>query len=228
MPRALLFDFNGVLIDDEHLHWRAMKAAVGFAGAPLPRAVYDRKYLAFDDRTAIAAVLRDRGIRPRRAVVEDLTRRKRAIYRDLAAGSVRVDPAVRRLLRTLSRSVPIAVVSGAARAEIELFLREARLLACISAIVPSEEMRRPKPDPSGYRIALSRLNVRGRRAAGACLAFEDSPGGIRAALAAGIPVIGVATSYPRRVLRSAGAVRVVARLEDLPAREILLWGEAEG
>ena len=114
MPRALLFDFNGVLLDDEHLHWRALKEALAPCGVSLPRGVYDARYLAFDDRTAIAAVMRDHRVAPRRALVEEITRTKQLNYRRIAAKEVRIEPEVRRFVRSLARVIPIAIVSGAA------------------------------------------------------------------------------------------------------------------
>src|SRR6266850_4965311 len=73
--RAVLFDFNGVLLDDETFHWRAFREILRPLGVTLSRARYDARYLVFDDRSALKAMLRD--ARRRDAPLEGLLRCKR-------------------------------------------------------------------------------------------------------------------------------------------------------
>ncbi len=219
-PRAVLFDFDGVLVETEEHHWGAFREVLAPLGIDLPRPVYDRRYLAFDDRTALRAMLRD-GLdgrrRPGGADLDALVRRKRAAYDRRCGTRLKVDGKAAALLRTVSRRVPVAIVSGAARREIETALRRGRVTGAIRIIVAAEDVRRCKPDPEGYRLALARLGSE----SAASIAVEDSPGGIRAARAAGLRVIGVASSYPARALRRAGASRVVPSIDDLEARALL-------
>jgi len=133
-------------------------------------------------------------------------------------------------VRDLAARLPLAVVSGAARAEVRGALGRARLLAPFACIVAAENVRRSKPHPEGYRRALRLLRRTGRLKGGGgrgCVAVEDSPGGIRAARAAGLAVLGVATSYPPAALRRAGAYAVVASLAR-PAPALALLGVAAG
>ena len=213
--RAILFDFNGVLLDDETVHCRAFREVLRPFGVTLSRARYNARYLVFDDRSALAAMLRD--ARLPRAALEDLLRRKRRTYARLAR-RLRIDPRAARLVRDMARRVPIAVVSGAARSEVRSALERAGLTRLFGAVVTAEDVRRPKPWPDGYRLALRRLGLRGGRG---CLAIEDSPGGVRAARAAGLMVVGVATSFSAAVLRRAGAVRVVPALHDFKMEQLL-------
>jgi beta-phosphoglucomutase len=228
--RAVLFDFNGVLVDDEDCHHEAFRRVLAPLGVRITRRLYDARYLAFDDRTACAAALRDAGAPARRrtrAAVAALVARKRRLYRVLSgARRIVVEPGVVRLVRALARRLPLAVVSGAARAEVRAALRQARLLASFACIVAAENVRRPKPDPEGYRRALRLLRRVGRLdAAGGRggVAIEDSPGGIRAARAAGLAVLGVASTYPPAALRRAGAYAVVASLAR-PTKALALLG----
>ncbi len=214
--RAVLFDFNGVLLDDETFHWRAFREVLRPFGVTLSRARYNARYLVFDDRTALEAMLRDTRLHD--ALLENLLRRKRRIYARLAR-CLHVDPPAARFVRAAARRVPIAVVSGATRSEIEGVLRRSGLTRLFGAIVTAGDVKRPKPWPDGYRLALRRLGLKGGRG---CVAIEDSPGGVRAARAVGLTVVGVATSFPSADLRRAGAVRVVRttgtiKFEDLPA-----------
>ncbi len=214
-PRAVLFDFNGVLIEDETYHWRAFRDVLTPLAVRLGRARYNARYLVSDDRTALRSMLRDAGLDE--APLELLLARKRRVYARLAR-RVRVDPRAARLLRTLARRVPLAVVSGATRREVASALRHARLMRLFGVIVTTEDVRRPKPWPDGYQLALRRLGLPAGRG---LVAIEDSPGGVRAARAAGCAVIGVATTFTPGALRRAGACLVVARLSALRAEEIL-------
>lgn len=214
-PRAaVLFDFDGVLVDDERLHWRAWRELLGRLGIPLTRARYKARYLACDDHAACRSALRDAGWPParrRRETVEALVRRKRRLFRRLCARQgIGVSSGARRVVRALGARVRLAVVSGAARLEVVGALRRARLLGRFEVIVAAEDVRRCKPSPEGYRLALRRL---GLEASGACIAVEDSPGGIAAARAAGLRALGVATSYTAAALRRAGAFEVVRSLD---------------
>jgi HAD superfamily hydrolase (TIGR01509 family) len=213
-PEAVLLDFNGVLVDDERGHWRALRDVLAPLGVALPRARYEKRYLAFDDEEAVEAVLRDagwpRGLRSA-AFVATLVRRKRRGFRLWCARErLGVAPGACRTVRALAAGRPIAVVSCASRSEVTVPLRRAGLLSCFESIVTCEDVRRCKPHPEGYETALRRLGMRTGRTA---VALEDSPGGIRAARAAGIPVLGVATSFEPAVLRRAGAYGVVRSLQ---------------
>ncbi|MGH9751128.1 MAG: histidinol dehydrogenase, partial [Candidatus Polarisedimenticolia bacterium] len=230
-PRAVLLDFDGVLVDSEADHCRAFAAVLAPYGVRLNRAIYDRRYLAFDDRRALREMLRDAGLggaaapRVRGAAApgarrippipspEVLVRRKRTVFRRLTGGASPLLPGAARLVRTLGRGgTPLALVSGAARAEVLAALRRGGILDRFATIVTAEDVERSKPDPEGYRLALHRLGCDG---GGGCVAIEDSPGGIRAARAAGLGVVAVATSYPPARLRRAGAAVVTGTIAGL-------------
>jgi beta-phosphoglucomutase len=214
-PRAVLLDFNGVLIEDEMFHWRAFRDVLLPLGIRLGRARYNARYLVFDDRTALRTMLRDAGLGE--ADLERLLVRKRRAYARLAE-DVRVDPRGARLVHALARRVSLGVVSGAIRREVLSALRRARLTRLFGVVVTAEDVRRPKPWPDGYRLALRRLGLRGGRGA---VAIEDSPGGVRAARAAGCAAIGVATTFSPAALRRAGAVRVAPGLSALRVEDVL-------
>ena len=62
MPiRAVIFDFNGVLVDDEHVHFELFREVLASLGVPLDEAAYLDRYLGFDDRGAFSAALIDAG-----------------------------------------------------------------------------------------------------------------------------------------------------------------------
>ncbi|HUD70836.1 MAG TPA: HAD family phosphatase [Dongiaceae bacterium] len=211
--RAVLFDFNGVLLDDEPVHFSAYRSLLAPRGIRLTRAAYEERYLPLDDHSACARMLADAGwpaARRRRAIVARLVRAKRRRYRSLLRRRGAAVPAgAVRLVRRLAGRAPLAIVSGATRSEITGALRRAGIAARFQVVVSAESVRRAKPAPDGYRQALRRV------AAGrphGVVAIEDSPLGILAARRAGLPVIGVATTYPPARLRRAGAFAVVRSL----------------
>jgi beta-phosphoglucomutase len=211
--RAVLFDFNGVLLDDEPVHYSAYREILAPRGMLLTRAAYEARYLPLDDHSACARMLADAGLpraRRSRPIVARLVREKRRRYRAILrrrGGGIPAGTAA--LVRRLAATTPLAIVSGAARPEIAALLRRAGIAGCFRIVVSGEAVRRPKPAPDGYRLALRRIAA-GRPEA--VVALEDSPLGILAARRAGVPVIGVATTYGAARLRRAGAFAVVRSL----------------
>jgi HAD superfamily hydrolase (TIGR01509 family) len=78
------------------------------------------------------------------------------------------------------------------------------------AVVLAEELAAGKPDPLPYRVALERLDLGPQEA----LAFEDSPSGVKAAVGAGIPTIGLTTGHPPEALEAAGAFLLIRDFSD--------------
>ena len=209
---AILFDFNGVLMEDEGLHFRCYLTILAPLGIAFDRRRYEARYLPYDDRAAVARMLSDAGRAAPPALVRRLVATKRRLFRAVVRREgVAIAPAVRRLVRRLARTRTLVIVSGAARSEILAALAAARLRTAFRFIVAAESVRRGKPHPEGYRRALARLPLAARNGEGT-MAIEDSPGGIKAARGAGLPVLGVATSYRPAELRRAGAFAVVPSL----------------
>jgi HAD superfamily hydrolase (TIGR01509 family) len=116
-------------------------------------------------------------------------------------------PGARELVRSLAREVPLAIASGALRHEIEGILAAGGLRDAFGAIVAAGEASAGKPDPAPYLLALRQLQAATPGIeAGQCLVIEDSPPGIASGLAAGMKVVGVASSYPPAELGAAHLV----------------------
>jgi beta-phosphoglucomutase len=150
------------------------------------------------------------------ALIKDLGQQKTRVFEKLARTEGRIIEGVREFLARLSAAqIPLAICSGALRAEIELILNEGRLRNYFDVIVSAEEVRRGKPDPEGFLLALEKLNelwpdpITPAR----CIVIEDSHWGLQAARAAGMRTIAVTNTYDADQLKQAD--RVVARLDDL-------------
>jgi beta-phosphoglucomutase len=216
MPlRAVVFDFDGVIVDSEPLHFRSLRDALRPEGVEITEADYLQRYLAFDDREAIRLALsahRD-GADP--ACLLRVEARKVELFARLIP-QIPVFEGARELVRALAAELPLAIASGARRDEVEAILRGISLRDAFLEVVGAEDAERTKPDPAPYLEAARLLSAHAPGLApGECAAFEDSTPGIASALAAGMRVVGVAHSYPAERLRAAH--RVVASLAGFDA-----------
>jgi beta-phosphoglucomutase len=201
--RAAIFDFDGVLVDSEPLHYRCLRDALASEGITITPEEYARHYLAYTDREAIRVALEVHGSTPDSAHVEEVARRKAAHFEALIREVPFFDGA-RELVAALGRTVPLAIASGALRDEIERILDAGGLRAAFATVVGADDVSRGKPHPEPYLAALGGLrSVVPDLQAADCLVVEDSMAGIAAGLAAGMRVVGVAHSYPAEKLSAA-------------------------
>jgi beta-phosphoglucomutase len=213
--RAVIFDFDGVLVDSEPSHYRALRDALAEEGIVIDTDEYARHYLAYTDRECIRVAFERHGHAYEAERVERTALRKAALFDALLAEVPFFDGA-RDLVAELGRSRPLAIASGALSAEIEHILTAGGLREACAAGGAADHVARGKPHPEPYLTALERLRAHKPDLTPAeCLVFEDSVAGIAAGRAAGMKVVGVAHSYPKEKLQSAH--RVVPGLRGLRA-----------
>ncbi len=231
MFRAILFDFNGVLVDDEPLHFEMFAKVLGEEGIELTTEDYYQRFLGFDDRGCFGAVLAEAGEEATDTRLMRLIARKARYYQErVRASGYPLFPGAVELIRSASAAgCVLGVVSGALQEEIEGALRQAGCFDLFKVIVAAEGVAEGKPDPEGYRKALDVLNSEPPLPSRLfhpheVLAIEDSPAGLSAATEAGLRTLGVAQTYPAGELRLAERVvptvsgltfeRIVARFEE--------------
>jgi HAD superfamily hydrolase (TIGR01509 family) len=217
MLRAVIFDFNGIIVDDEPIHFKLFQRVLGEEGIALTEEDYYARYLGFDDRGAFMAGFRENN-RPLSAEkLHELIERKALYYQEAIRNHVTVFPGVKNLVVDLARTLPLAVASGALRNEIETILKTVGLLDRFRAIIAAEDVTQGKPEPEIYLKALAALNARGgkgkRIEAADCLVIEDSKEGIKGAHRAGMKCLAVTNSHPTELLSNADAV--VKSLEEV-------------
>ena len=216
MIRAVIFDFNGVLLDDESVHFDLFREVLGQEGVAITGHDYHSRYLGLDDRGCFDSALRDAGQPADATRLDDLIARKARRYAEVAGGGLRFFPGAADCLAGLAVRFPLAINSGALRPEIEFALTLLGRREQVAVIVSAEDTSRCKPDPQGYTLAMEGLRGRGGPLAdltpAACLVIEDSLAGIESAKGAGMWAVGVPNTYKPDELRHAGADDVVDAL----------------
>ena len=218
-PAAVLFDFDGVIVDSERVHFETMAAAMEGEGPAFDWDFYREKLMGFDDRGAFELLLGRAGIEATAEEIGKRIARKAAVFgRAAAGGGVPAYPGAAELIRSCAGAGPVGLCSGALRGDVDPVLAALGVAGCFAAIVTAEDVERSKPDPACYRLCVERLAARfpgGGIEPGACVAIEDTADGIASARGAGLAVLGVATNMSAESLRAAGAQAVVGSLAGL-------------
>ena len=210
--RAVIFDFNGTLSDDEPILCEIFMHLFAEHGKPMSAQEYFDRLVCLSDPEIVRAWLGDDDPDVE-AVIEERTRR----YRYAVADGSSVHEHVREAVRFAASRVPLAICSGAARAEIEPVVDAAGLAACFEAIVSSDDIAHGKPDPEGYAKALAALDVDPADS----LVVEDTEAGIASARAAGVGrVVALQTTLDPRRLREADML--IDRLDIAVMRRYLV------
>jgi beta-phosphoglucomutase-like phosphatase (HAD superfamily) len=189
--RALLFDFNGTLSHDEPLLCAIYRELFAAHGRPLTEQEYYDRLAGLSEEAIVGGWLGVDGDELRALVAERIER-----YRAVAADGETVPAAVREAVRFAAARVPVGVVSGAFRAEIEPVLAGSALAGVVSLVVAADDVVDGKPHPAGYLRAVEALGL----PPGAVAAFEDTEAGVAAAKAAGVRCLAVrGTLSPERL-----------------------------
>jgi len=215
MLRAVIFDFNGIIVDDEPIHFQLFQKVLGEEGITLTEEAYYERYLGFDDRGAFMAGFRDNNRPLTDPELAELIDRKAAYYQQTICDHAVIFPGVKTLVYGLAPVVPLGVASGALRREIVTILTTAGLLNYFQAIVSAEDVEHGKPEPEIFLKVLAKLNAGAspRIEPADCVVIEDSKEGIHGARRAGMKCLAVTNSHPAELLSEADAV--VTSLEDV-------------
>ena len=210
MLRAVIFDLNGILVDDEPIHFEMFQKVLKEKGIALMKKEYYARYLGMDDRGCFKAAYQDHGRTLDDLTLVELVQRKALLYRRATEKGLSVFPAVKELIPSLAGSYPLAIASGALRSEIETILKSITLRKYFEAVVSAEDVNEGKPSPEIFIQALKLLN---QKRAGSkpirpseCLVVEDSKEGILGAHRAGMKCLAITNSHPAKELREADAV----------------------
>lgn len=215
--RAVIFDCDGILVDTEPLHYRAFQKVLVPLGLGHDFEHYLKHYIGFDDRDAFLYAFEEVGRELDTTVLDSLIDAKAYALSQMIEQGTPTFPGVVELVRELSaRGIPMAVASGALRHEVLAFVRSLDINKAFCAIVAANDVKKSKPDPETYLLAMERVRTaRGWETLDpmACIAIEDTPAGISSAKQAGMFVIAVTNSFSRSQLCDAD--HVVGSLEEV-------------
>lgn len=219
MIQAILFDFNGVIIDDERIHLRAYREVLQAHAVELKEEDYFQ-CLGMDDVAFTRAAFARAGREVDNETTRDIIDREHELHRSIIEAEVPFGTGIVTFIKEAARKFQLAIVSMAELSEIEHVLGPANLLQHFSVIVTAQPGLNHKPAPDCYLRGLELLNAKRRTdrqlplLPQECLVIEDAPPGVQAGRGAGMRTLGVTNTVGAALLRAAGADVVTATLAD--------------
>lgn len=213
MPEPIdlvIFDCDGVLVDSERLSHQVLQQMLAEQGVALGFDDTVRRFIGSSNASMLQRVAGLLGLaQPPEGFFDLFTQRSQAAF---SAGLAAV-PGVLQVLDTLDGlGLPWCVASNGQRAKVEFTLAHTGLRARAGdRIFTADDVQHPKPAPDLFLLAASRMGAD----TGRTLVVEDTPTGVRAALAAGMTALGFAAMTPPQVLLEAGAHHVLASMAEL-------------
>lgn len=199
MLQAIIFDFDGVIVDSEPLHFQATQSVFAPLGVSLDFQTYLQECVGQPDLKNFQRLCAKHQIDLDDQEVQRLLQSKILNYRQLLPDQIKPCAGAIALIKDAALHFPLAICSGSYKNEIQQLLTtldSEDLTRYFKHLISIEDVAAGKPDPSGYRLAASQLNALPEF----CLAIEDSPAGIIAAKTAGMSVLAVTTTHPREKL----------------------------
>ena len=234
MLKAIVFDFDGIVVDSERLHYQAFMDAARPLDIRMSYDQYVDQLIGYDDRDAFRVMLATiqgadltdgpEAYKGDDRAVAQLKTEKASAFQRLVAGGIEPIPGAVELIQQASPQMPLAISSGATRRDIDLMLSVIGLADSFSAIVSADDVARSKPDPQSYVMAVQALAARHSDLdlqAAQCLAIEDTAAGIEAARAAGLWTLGVTTTSPMTRLHRAH--RAIESMVELTIDQLSRW-----
>ncbi len=220
MIKAILFDFNGVIINDEPIQMRAYQEALKSEGISLTEEEY-YSALGMDDKAFTRFAFSKDGKELSEEMMNEIIEHKTDAHRKTIDKELPLFDGAVNFIKSASHAYEIGLVSMARRKEIDYVLERAGLQNIFSAIVSAEDVSNHKPDPECFNLGF-RLVDKKRTGKGGfplirseCLVIEDAPPGVIAGRNAGMKTLGVTNTVSAQALRIAGADVVAANLADL-------------
>ena len=207
---AVIFDFDGVLVDSEPLHEWAIRASVRDRGWTFDTERFFQHIVGRGDENAYRRIAEWNNAIVSDAEIRALLEHKWALMAEgIAAEKYSVQEGAAEAVWSAAARGPVAVCSGSVRSTVDTMLRKIGLRDVLGALVCGDDVARMKPDPEGYLKAARLLGCE----PGRCLAVEDTPTGVKAAKAAGMFVLAVEHTVPAAMLSEAD--RVIPHIREL-------------
>jgi beta-phosphoglucomutase len=211
-PRAVIFDFNGTLSQDEPILCEIFMDLFAEHGKPLSAQEYFDELAGLSDPEIVRSWLgRDH------PDVDEVIAERTQRYRAAVADGSSVPEELREAVRYAAERAQLAIVSGAARSEVDPVIQAAGIAEAFAVIVTSDDIEHGKPDPEGYQRALSLFD--GNLDAGDVLVLEDTEAGVASAKGAGMRCVAVVGTLSPERLRAAD--EIVERIDVVLMQQLL-------
>ena len=219
-PDAVIFDFDGVIVDTEPIHYQVFQDILEPLGLGYTWDEYINTYMGFDDRDAFREAFRTAGKTLTSDRLQELISQKAGIFEQVVSRGVTPYTGVIELIHKLSaKAIPLAISSGALRSDIMPILEQLNIKQYFSHIVTADDVPQSKPHPASYLSAKEKLlfSFSDKLNKDSLIyAIEDTPAGIQSAKGAGLSVVAVTNSYQAEKLGQADTI--VQSLEQLATR----------
>lgn len=199
MIKAIIFDMNGVIADDERLHEEAYRQVMASHGLKLTKQEYQQNYMGRPNKVNFENIKKKYNLT---VSVDDLLRAKSTAYLQLAKQYLQPVAGAARAIRIFAKKYILGLVSSSPLVEVKMVLEHFRLADYFSVIVSGDDVTIGKPDPEPYLLAAKRLKLPPSQ----CMVFEDSKQGIIAAKAAKMKVVALSTNLSPEDLKLADLV----------------------
>lgn len=197
--KAIIFDFDGVLVDSEKIHFRACEQILASENITLTQSEYYQHYIGLSDTEMFGLILQNRRLKYTPEQINMLTQAKLNAYKAIinSTDSLPTFPYAKPFIELYAKSMgKLAICSGSTREEVITTLaklEQGGLRAYFEPIITIDDFKVGKPSPQGYLMTAERLNILPKD----CLAIEDTPKGATAAKSAGMTVIALTTTHAK-------------------------------
>ncbi len=187
--KAVLFDLNGVIVDDEDVHFAAFVKVVDEFGVAFTKKDYEELCYGRSDIDGFKQICSRFNLE---CNLDQLVQKKHSAYLiSIALVNLQMFQGVERLLRELrNRGYRIGLVTASNREEVEAILGYLKIAPYFDVVITNDDVSESKPSPQGYLVASEKLGVSPMR----CLVIEDSPANITNVMKIGMRTIGIQKS----------------------------------
>lgn len=211
--KAVIFDMNGVIINDEHIHEMAFRETVSPYNIDLDHQAYIDYCAGKTDREGYEEIAAKFSVS---LPLDDLLKQKSQMYLELFPANKKSYPGAIELIHSLAKEYTLALTSSSSRDEVDLITREFGINNEFKITVSGSDVKKGKPDPEPYLITADRLGFKPSE----CVVIEDSRSGVISAKAAGMYVVAITTTHKSGQLEMAD--RIISNFDDFNVQSLSL------
>jgi beta-phosphoglucomutase len=201
MLRGIVFDMDGVIIDSHPAHRQAWQSFLCMFGKQVSDADLDYILEGRKRQDILRHFLGELSEHE----VREYGKKKDELFQKMCDDVLPIGGVLEFLQELDQLGIPAAVATSASERRTCLTLSKLRLARYFQVVITGDHVLEGKPNPSIYKLAAQQLEL----PAGTLLALEDAPGGVEAAIAAGLRCVGVASNGKASALVDAGAEHVI-------------------